>query len=138
MPNEQGGDGLTCWQTPSPYHPTTPNKQILSEGLLMVSFSRWNYQSQTSRRRCQMHLKASKEDESIMVLPAYKGHPSIVMDTDTYRAKVSTPIENGPYQLFNKDSTDSLTHKLSEKLLTLKPSGYIYQRPLTTRSDPAL
>ena len=51
-------------------------------------------------------LKSLKEDESIMVLPADKGRASVVMDTDTYRAKMSTLIENGPYQLLNKDPTD--------------------------------
>ena len=70
-------------------------------------------------------LKSLKEDESIMVLPADKGHASVLMDTDTYRAKMSTLIENGPYQLLNKDPTDRLTRKLSEKLLTLKRSGYL-------------
>ena len=70
-------------------------------------------------------LKSLKEDESIMVLPADIGCASVVMDTDTYRAKMSTLIENGPYQLLNKDPTDRLTRKLSEKLLTLKRSGYL-------------
>ena len=70
-------------------------------------------------------LKSLKEDESIMVLPADKGRVDVVMDTDTYRAKMSTLIENGPYQLLNKDPTDCLTCKLSEKLLTLKRSGYL-------------
>ena len=70
-------------------------------------------------------LKSLKEDESTMVLPADKGRASVVMDTDTYRAKMSTLIENGPYQLLNKDPTDRLTRKLSEKLLTLKRSGYL-------------
>ena len=70
-------------------------------------------------------LKSLKEDESIMVLPADKGRVDVVMDTDTYRAKMSTLIENGPYQLLNKDPTDRLTRKLSEKLLTLKRSGYL-------------
>ena len=51
-------------------------------------------------------LKSLKEDDSIMVLPADKGRASVVMDTDTYRAKISTLIENGPYQLLNKDPTD--------------------------------
>ena len=70
-------------------------------------------------------LKSLKEDEYIMILPADKGRASVVMDTDTYRAKMSTLIENGPYQLLNKDPTDRLTHKLSKKLLTLKRSGYL-------------
>ena len=60
-------------------------------------------------------LKSLKEDESIMVLLVDKGRASVVMDTDTYRAKMSTLIEKGPYQLLNKDPTDCLTRKLSEK-----------------------
>ena len=60
-----------------------------------------------------------------MVLPVDKGRTGIVMDTDTYRAKMSTLIENGPYQLLNKDLTDRLTRKSSEKLLILKRSGYL-------------
>ena len=70
-------------------------------------------------------LKSLKEDESIMVLPADKGRASVVMDTATYRAKISTLIENGPYQLLNKDPTDRLTRKLSEKLLTLKRNEHL-------------
>ena len=70
-------------------------------------------------------LKSLKEDESIMVLPADKGRASVVMDTDAYRAEMSTFIENGPHQLLKKDPTDRLTRKLSEKLLTLKRSGYL-------------
>ena len=46
-------------------------------------------------------LKRLKEDESITVLPADKGRASAVMDTDTYHTKMSTLIENGPYQLVN-------------------------------------
>ena len=38
---------------------------------------------------------------------------------------MSTLTKNGPYQLINKDATDSLTRKMSETLLTLKRSGYL-------------
>ena len=41
-------------------------------------------------------LKSLKEDEFIMVFPADKGRANVVMGTDTYRAKMSTLIENGP------------------------------------------
>ena len=41
-------------------------------------------------------LKILKEDESIMVLPADKGRANVVKGTGTYRAKMSTLIENGP------------------------------------------
>ena len=47
-------------------------------------------------------LKNLKEDESIVVLPMDKGRASVVMDTDTYRAKMSTLIENGPYHSSTK------------------------------------
>ena len=41
-------------------------------------------------------LKSLKEDEFIMVFPEDKGRANVVMNTDTYRAKMSTLIENGP------------------------------------------
>ena len=41
-------------------------------------------------------LKSLKEDESIMIFPADKGRVNVVMDTDTYRAKMATLIENRP------------------------------------------
>ena len=63
-------------------------------------------------------LKSLKEDESTVVLLADKGRASVVMDTETYRAKMSTLIEKGPYQR----SKGCLTRKLSRKLLTLKRS----------------
>ena len=65
-------------------------------------------------------LKSLKEDESIMVLPADKGRANVVMDTDTYRAKMSTLIENGPYQLLKKDPTDRLTRKKERKTSSKK------------------
>ena len=60
-----------------------------------------------------------------MVLPADKGRASLVLDADTYHAKMSVLLDSGPYQLLNKDPTDRLTRKLSEKLLTLKRNGHI-------------
>ena len=60
-----------------------------------------------------------------MILPADKGRASVVLDTDTYHAKMSALIETGPYQPLNKDPTDRLTRKLSEKLLTLTRKGRI-------------
>ena len=83
------------------------------------------HQSLTSRRRCEINLKAWKKTspwKKTRHVPVDKGRASVVMDTDTYRIKMSTLIGNGPYQLLNKDPTDRLTRKLSEKLLTLKQS----------------
>ena len=60
-----------------------------------------------------------------MVLPADKGRASVILDADTYHAKMSALIDSGPYQLLNKDPTDRLTRKLSEKLLTLKRNGHL-------------
>ena len=68
-------------------------------------------------KEMQDALKRLKKDESAMVLPEDPERASVVMDTDL--------IKNGPYQLFNKDPTDRLTQRLSEKLLTLKRSGYL-------------
>ena len=77
------------------------------------------------KRVVQDVLKRLKDDESIMVLPADKGRASVVMDTDTYHTKMSTLIENRPYQLLNKDPTNRLTWKLSETLLTLQRNRYL-------------
>ena len=60
-----------------------------------------------------------------MILPAAKGRPSVVLNTDTYHDKMKTFIEKGPYQLLNKDPTDRLSRKLTEKLLSLKRSGHL-------------
>lgn len=70
-------------------------------------------------------LKDFKEDDSIMVLPEDEGRASVVMNTNTYHAKMSNLIENGSYQLLQKDPTDRLIRKLSEKRLALKQSGHL-------------
>ena len=86
-------------------------------------------------------LKSLKEDESIMVLPADKGRASVVMDTDSHRAKMSTLIENGPYQLLSQDPTGRLTRKLSEKLLAyleakrISTKGRLLQDQTPTQTD---
>ena len=72
-------------------------------------------------------LKSLKEDNTIMILPADKGRASVVLDTGTYHAKMPALIETGPYQPLNKDPTDRLTRKLSEKLLSLKKNGCILE-----------
>ena len=85
-------------------------------------------------------FKSLKKEESIMDLAGDKGRASLLMDTDTYRAKMSTLIKNGPYQLLNKDPTDRLTRKMSEKLLTLKRSGYlseaVYNKVIPQHKQP--
>lgn len=68
-------------------------------------------------------LKNFKEDNSIMILPGDKGCASVIFNTETYHSKMLTLIETGPYQLLNKDSTDRLSRKATEKLLHLKRSG---------------
>ena len=73
----------------------------------------------------QEALENLKQDDSIMILPADKGHASVVMNTDTCHDKMKTLIETGPYQLLNKDPTDRLSQKLTEKLLSLKRSGHL-------------
>ena len=66
-----------------------------------------------------------KQDDSITILPADKGRASVVLNTDTYHDKMKTLIETGPYQLLNKDPTDRLSRKLTERLLSLKRSGHL-------------
>ena len=58
-----------------------------------------------------------------MILPADKGCVSVVLDMETYHSKMSTLIETGPYKLLNKDPTDRLSRKATEKLLQLERSG---------------
>ena len=68
-------------------------------------------------------LKRSKKDQSAKVLPADKGRATVVWDADTYQTKMSSLIENGPYQLLNIETRERLSRKLSEKLL--RRSGYL-------------
>jgi len=70
-------------------------------------------------------LKNLKQDDSIMILPADKGRASVALNTVTYHDKMKTLIEAGPYQLLNKDPTNRLSRKLTEKLLSLKRSGHL-------------
>ena len=69
-------------------------------------------------------LKGLKEDKNIMILPADKGRASVVLDKNTYDDKLKALIEKGPYRLLNKDPTDRLSRKLTEKLLNLKRGGH--------------
>ena len=64
-------------------------------------------------------LKSLKEDESIMALPADKGRTSVIMDTDTYRTKMSTLIENGPYRLSDPQ--------------VVRKAGYLEAQRISTR-----
>ena len=73
----------------------------------------------------QEALKNLKQDDSIMILPADKGRASAVLNTDTYHDKMKTLIKKGPYQLLNKDPTDRLNRKRTEKLFSLKRSGHL-------------
>ena len=88
----------------------------------------------------QEALKSLKEDNSIMVVSAGKGRTRVVLDADTRRAKMSALIDSGPYPLLNKDPTDRLTRKLSEKLLTVKRnkhiSGVVYNKIRSRHKQP--
>ena len=70
----------------------------------------------------------------------WEHHDGLVLftNTNTYHTKMSTLIY--PYQLLNKDPTDRLTRKLSEKLLTLKRSAYlseaVYNKIKTRHKQP--
>ena len=58
-------------------------------------------------------------------LAADKGRASVVLDKNSYDDKMKTLIEKGPYRLLNKDPTDRLSRKLTEKLLNLKRGGHL-------------
>ena len=47
------------------------------------------------------------------------------MVSEAHHSKMSALIENGLHQLLNKDRTDRMTWKLTEKLLTLKRNSYL-------------
>lgn len=110
----------------------TPNKRTPSEYLLTVPFKTQNHRRLTSRRK--EAIQRLKEDHSIEVFPAHKGRASVVLEADTCQAKMAYLINNGQYQLWNKDSTERLTRKLSERLVTLKQSRHLCKRPSTTGS----
>ena len=76
-------------------------------------------------REMKQALKGSTEDKNIMILPADKGRASVVLDKNTYDDKLKTLIEKGPFRLYNKDPTDRLSRKLTEKLLNLKRGGHL-------------
>ena len=76
-------------------------------------------------REMKQALKGLKEDKNITILPADKGRASVVLDKNTYDDKVRTLIEKGPHRLLNKDPTDRLSRKLTEKLLDLKRGGHL-------------
>ena len=76
-----------------------------------------------------------------MVLPADKGLANAVLDANMYQTKMSSLIDNGPYQRLNKDPTDFLTRKLSEKLLNanlkmkqISLRGHLQQDQTTTQT----
>ena len=60
-----------------------------------------------------------------MVLTADKGRASVVLDTETYRQKMTKFIESGPYRLLDKDPTDRLSRKSTEELLDLNRNGHL-------------
>ena len=73
----------------------------------------------------QVARKNLKQDDTITILPADKGRASVVLDTNIYHNKMKTLIETGPYRLLNKDRTERLSRKLTDKLLSLKQIGHL-------------
>ena len=70
-----------------------------------------------------------------MVLPADKGRPSVVMDVNSYHAKMSSLIKNGPYQLLNKDPIDRTTSDLGTKS---RLDSTVYRRSIRPKSPQDL
>ena len=64
-------------------------------------------------------LKELQSDTSVVYLPADKGRSTIILNRRDYLEKCIDHINNGPYQLLNKDTTTKIKAK------TLKQSKFI-------------
>ena len=64
-------------------------------------------------------LKELQFDTSVVYLPADKGRSTIILNRRDYLEKCIDHINNGPYQLLNKDTTTKIKAK------TLKQSKFI-------------
>ena len=64
-------------------------------------------------------LKELQSDTSVVYLPADKGRSTIILNRRDYLEKCIDHINNGPYQLLNKDTTTKIKAK------TLKQSKVI-------------
>ena len=74
-------------------------------------------------REQRIAMKAPWQDRSIVILPADKGHASVILDAHTYRDKMGELISTEPYRKLAKDPTDRLCRKITAQLLALNKTG---------------
>ena len=75
-----------------------------------------------------MNVKALKElqsDTSIVTLPAEKGRSTVILNLEDYLEKCMDHINNGPYQILNKDPTTKIKTKTLKKLKVLNDNRFI-------------
>ena len=74
----------------------------------------------------QQALKRLKNDDNIVMLPADKGHVTVVMDKTDYFDKMDALVsEKQTYKEVKRDPTPALLRKLNSKILTLKKTDAI-------------
>ena len=70
-------------------------------------------------------LKELQSDTSIVILPAYKGKSTVILNRENYLGKCMEHINNGPYQLLKKDPTTKIKTKTLKQLKALKDNEFI-------------
>lgn len=66
-------------------------------------------------------------DDSILILPADKGHATVILKKEDYFAKCNEHIDNGPYEYLKRDPTESIKREFLKKLKKLKGQNIIDQ-----------
>ena len=68
----------------------------------------------------QRALKQLKHDNDIVILPADKGHVTVVMDKTDYNHKMDTLVnDKNTYELLIRDPMPSLQRKLNSKMFSM-------------------
>ena len=70
-------------------------------------------------------MKELQSDTSIVILPADKGRSTAILNHVDYLEKCLDHINNGPYQLLQKDPTTKINIKTVKQLKFLKNNKFI-------------
>ena len=70
-------------------------------------------------------LKELPSDTSIVIAPADKGRSTVILNREEYLEKCMDHINNGPYQLLEKDPTTKIKAKTLKQLKVLKDNEFI-------------
>ena len=68
-------------------------------------------------------LKKLREDDSIVILPADKGNPTVVLNKEDYEKKVGNILDGGNYEVVKTNPTPKLEKKLNDMLRELWVAG---------------